>query len=157
MTFERTQDWELVKRIVTHPKIYPYVGDDFSVDPSLWEPEKNEAIWYLAVKDEGTIIGLFVYFPENYVCWHVHVCLLPIAWGRKAILAFCECIRWVFQNTPCERIVGSVPMWNFPAARLARNAGMTEFGINKASHLKKKRLHDQILFGISKRDIAWES
>src|ERR1700722_2317169 len=134
MTFERTEDWALVKSIITHPRIYSHMGDDSAISREMWEPQKNEAIWYITVRDEGELMGLFIFFPENSVCWQVHVALLPIGWGKKAIEAFEDCIRWVFKNTACERIVGSVPMWHFPAMRLARAAGLVEYGINKASH-----------------------
>jgi hypothetical protein len=104
ITVERTRDWELVKRIVTHPKIYPYVKDDFAPPPEKWEPIQHEHVVHLLCRDDHMVVGLFVLIPENAVCWEVHTNILPIAYGEKATECGRAGIKWVFENSICKRI-----------------------------------------------------
>src|SRR5260370_25434257 len=91
---------------------------------------------------------MFVFFPENSITWQVHVCMLPGAWGSAA-RAMREVFQWLWAQTACRRITGSVPVWNAPAIHCALRAGMTPFGVNQHSSLKNQRLHHQLLGGLS--------
>ncbi len=150
ITFERTRDWDTIKAIVTHPKIYPHISDDGSPASDEWEPIQNESVWYVLVKDDGLVLGLWILIPENYVCWKIHTCLLPVAYGEKAKIAVAALAPWVWQNTGCMRVITDVPAYNRVALRFARAAGLEEYGVNPRSYMKNKNLYDQILLGISK-------
>ncbi len=150
MTFQRTRDWALVKWIATHPMIWPNITDDFAPEPADWKPRTDEEIIYLIARDGDEVLGMFIFFPDNPVCWDVHVCMLPSAWGPRSLAAFLEMFQWVWANTNCMRIVGAVPKWNRRAALFALKAGMECFGINRKSHKKYGTLHDMALFGVSK-------
>lgn len=150
MTFERSRDWELIKRIVTHPKVYPFISDDFSASRDQWEPIKDESIWYVVVRDGEEALGLWAFIPENAICWKVHTCLLPAAWGAKARKAAEELAPWLWANTPCLRVITDVPEDNRLAFHFALVVGMKEFGVNPKSYMKHGRLHDQIMLGISR-------
>src|SRR5262245_35678219 len=150
ITFERTTDWETVKAIVTHPRVYPHVSDDGSPAAEQWEPIKDGLVWYVLVKDDGLILGLWVLVPENAICWKAHTCLLPAAYGAKARMAAAGLTAWIWGNTPCLRVITDVPDYNRLALKFAKEAGMEEYGVNARSYMKNKMLHDQILLGISK-------
>jgi RimJ/RimL family protein N-acetyltransferase len=90
-----------------------------------------------------------MFIPRNAVCFEVHLGFLPSGWGlaeKTAKLA----IGWIFSNTRCQRVFASIPEYNRLTLRLAKSAGMEEFGVNKASFLKDGKLRDQILMGLSK-------
>ena len=152
MNFERTKDTELIRRICTHAKIFPASSDDLSPSPAEWQPVEHDAIWYVLVKSEKTLLGLFPLFPQNSICWEAHLCLLPACYG-KTTEAVEGMFRWVFSNTQCLRIVGSVPVYNTLAIRLAERSGMKRYGVNTKSRLKNGVLYDQVLFGISRSEI----
>ena len=149
MTFERTTDYELVRRVVTHPRIWPGASDDFSPPAEEWRPIEHEALWYVAVRDGEEFLGLFVFVPASPVCWEVHTCLLPCSWGERAVQAAREVAEWIWLNSGCRRITTAVPAFNRLAHRLARRAGMREYGRNLKSYMKHGKLHDQILLGLS--------
>lgn len=150
MKFERTENWELIKKIVTHPRIYPAVSDDFSPKAEDWEPIKDENAWYVVVGDGEEMLGLWALFPENRICWKVHTCLLPKAYGERAKVAAGEGSAWVWANTPCLRLITDVPIFNRLALKFALYAGFTQFGVNPKSYMKYGKLHDVIMLGISK-------
>ena len=145
---ERTNDIEYIKQCVTHPKIWDYSTDDGSVEKDKYVPPIADAIYWLLVV-EDIPFGVFLLYPHNSICYEVHTCLLPDIWGRSV-----ECtlagINWVWENTPCRRIITNVPKYNRLAKRLAERSGFVQFGINPKSYLKNGSLHDQFMLGISK-------
>ncbi len=155
MTFERTRNWELIKRIVTHPKIYPHVSDDFCPPAEKWEPSHDESIWYVLCKDGEEVIALWLFMPHTQVCWQVHTCVLPAAYGPRARAAVEALAGWLWVNAPvCQRVVTDVPQYNRLAFRYALLAGMKEYGLNPKSYMKDGKLHDVILLGISRPGVA---
>ncbi len=148
--FERTTDLELVRSIITHPKIYDHVSDDGCPPADQFKPLDNPVIWYVLVVECEVLLGMWTFMPQNTACWEVHTCLLPVAWGdlgREAAKAMAE---WIWKNTPCRRLVTNVPVMNRMALKFAKAAGMEEYGVNPKSYLKRGTLHDQILLGMSK-------
>jgi len=91
-----------------------------------------------------------MFHATNAICWEVHTCLLPCAWGERAYIAARALPEWIWRHTPCRRIVTNVPSSNRLALRFALRAGMTIYGCNKASYLKNGRLCDQLCLGLSK-------
>lgn len=150
MKFERSTDWELIKSVMTHPKIWPHITDDFAVKVEAFEPINHESAWYVLVKDGEELLGLFALYPENRVCWKVHTCLLPNAWGRRARQAAREGVKWVFDNTECLRLITDVPEYNILAYRFAQMGGMVEFGKNPRSYMKNGQLQNVFMLGVSK-------
>lgn len=152
MTFERTIDYDLIKQIVTHSKIWPHITDDFSGKPEDFNPIQHESAFYLLVKEEREVLGVFALYPKNRICWEVHTCLLPTAWGKRARHAAKDGMRWIFEHTECLRLITDVPEYNVLALRFAHMAGMTQFGINPKSYMKNGKLHDVTMLGISKTE-----
>ena len=154
MTFERSRDWKLIKAVVTHPKVYDHVSDDFSPSQDDWQPIENDAMWYVLSKDGEEVLGLWAFHPINGICYEVHTCLLPSSWGERAHTAVKELVPWVWENMPCKRVVTQVPKYNRIAFYFAKHAGLQEFGVNAKSFLKRGKLHDVIWLGISKPEAA---
>lgn len=153
MKFERSEDWELIKKIVRHPKIYPSASDDFSPPAEEWEPVRHKDAWYVIASDEGETLGLWALLPDNRICWKVHTCLLPKAYGERARIAVGEFSAWVWANTSCLRVITDVPIYNRLALKFALHAGLTQFGLNPRSYMKNGKLHDVVMLGISKPGI----
>lgn len=149
MTFERIHDLLLIRAIATHPKIWPMIGDDLAGDAREWRPVLHDGIWYVLAEENDRKLGMLIFFPENSITWQVHICMLPEFWGAAARVLR-EVFAWIWERTNCQRITGSVPVWNGPAVHCALRAGMQPYGVNQHSSLKFSRLHHQILFGISK-------
>jgi RimJ/RimL family protein N-acetyltransferase len=149
ITVERTLDYELVRSIVTHPKIYPHVADDDAPKAEEWRPLESTVVWHILVRLDGEPAGVFILVPQNAVCYELHTCLLPMLWG-SATEAGRRMFAWMFEHSPCRRIMTNVPDYNRLALRAAQNSGMREFGVNTKSYLKRGILCDQIMLGISK-------
>lgn len=149
-SFERSTDWELIKSIATHRRVYPHISDDFSPKAEDWNPVQDERVWYVIVREDEEVLGMFALFPQSKICWEVHTCMLPKAYGEKGRAATKEAIKWLFEVSACLRIVTQVPHYNVIALRYAIDAGMKEYGYNPSSYMKDGVLQGITLLGISK-------
>lgn len=151
MTFERTWDWELVKGIVTHPKIWPQITYDGAPDPLDPFQDPGESTWCILAKDGDETLGLYVFQQQNPACWDSHIYMLPQAWGERARTATVEVFRWMFERTAARRIVGTIPDYNRFGVAFALHCGMVPFGVNPESVKKDGKLWDQMLLGITRK------
>ena len=158
--FERSTDYALIHRILTHPRIWPFISDDFSPPREQYQPVQHESIWYVVVHDQDSdprgpseLLGLWTFIPQNGVCWDVHTALLPNAWGKRGQTAARMLPEWIWINTSCRRIITTVPSYNRLALHFAIRAGMRVYGVNEASYMKNNKLYDQVCLGISKPGI----
>lgn len=149
---ERLYDSELIAQTLTHPRIFPHISDDACSSPSeLSIPDDPRYQFpFLAAYDGSEYLGLFMVHAHNLVLHEVHTCLLPAAWGPRSLRAARACIRWIFDNTACRRLITSVPDDNPLAFRLAVRAGMEAYGRNPKSIQRAGVLRDLIMLGISK-------
>lgn len=150
IAISRTFDGELVRQVMTHPQIWPHISDDGTAPVEEWRPADPTAVLYMVARDGEEVLGLWMLLPQNSITWEIHTCLLPNAWGPRARQAAKMMAEWIWANTPCRRLVTTVPEPNQLAKRFAVRAGMQEYGRNPASFLKNGVLHDQVLLGISR-------
>ena len=157
MTFLRTRDVRIIRAILTEPRIYPWMGDDFTPPAKQFRVNPDERIWYVLVRLDdyltglGGIIGLFAFVPDNTICWQAHVAMLPKVPPRITHQAGRQIVNWIFSNTPCCRIIASIPAYNRAAIRFGLQVmGLTGYGVNESSFQRHGRLWDQILLGRSK-------
>jgi len=150
--FYRSFDYDLIRHILTDEKIFPHITDDNSPAREDYRPPEGDHVWYVLVKDGAEILGLFILLPQNSICWEMHIAMLPSSWGDRALDACREFFPWVWEHTPCQRIVMHVPSSNRLALHYAVRAGMKIYGTNHLSFLKNGILRDQVCFGLSKSD-----
>jgi RimJ/RimL family protein N-acetyltransferase len=149
MRFERTNDMEAVRRIVTTPEIYRWLVDDNCPAAEDFRPEQSAAVFYVLTYDGPELLGLFGFIPQHRSV-ELHTSLLPTAWGPRAKQAIREVIAWIWDNTECDRILGPVPTDNRLALRFARASGMRKSFVKERSFLRGGKLYDQIVFEISR-------
>ena len=154
--FERSFDYELIRKIITHPRIYKHLVDDRCPPPEEYSPPQGEHIWYILVHDiypdagPEELLGCWIIHPHNSICYEIHTALLPNAWGETAHRAVRLVFEWIWEHTPCLRLITTVPYPNRLALHFAYRAGMTVYGTNHQSWLQDGKLWDQICLGINK-------
>ena len=149
MRAERTHDMQLVREIISHPAIWPHVHDDGVTEPN---PIDHEALYWVLITDEEKPLGVFLCHAHNTACYEMHTCILPESRGDKAAKAAQLFAGWMFNNTPCKKLITHVPEYNRIAYRFAKRGGMKDEGVNRASFLRYGVLIDQYLLGITKEE-----
>ena len=85
-------------------------ADDGAPDRELFYPPIVDSYYWLKASEEDKELGVFLFNPHNLVCYEGHSMLLGAARGKGA-----ECgaaaIDWMFNNTPCQRIIVNVPVF----------------------------------------------
>lgn len=146
----RSRDFELIRSLCLHPRIFPLISDDYTANPAEWMVPTSEVVIYLLARDREGPFGFGIFMPRTHVQYEAHLGFLPRAYGADARHAFERMLAWMWQNTTALRIVGEIVKPNTLAIRFARQAGFEIYGVNKASYLRGGILHDQVCLGISK-------
>ena len=123
---------------------------DGACPPEEYQPPCDEAIWYVLVKENDEVLGLFLIIPQTNVCAQVHTCLLPAGRNGKAVLIYRCGIAWLWENSGFEKLIGFTPSYNFAALRVAEQAGMQRVGVITKSLKKFGKLQDQVIFAIGR-------
>jgi len=143
MIFRCTNEKD-ISRIVNHPKVWDMVSDDLSQKPYV--SVMNDSIIYLTNKHKT---GLIRIDPFNGITGQVHTTALPELWG-KAVGFVKESTIWLFDNTRYMKVITFIPTYNKLAIKLAIKSGMEQEGCIKKSFLKGWKLHDQLIYGLTK-------
>ena len=145
---EQTHDMVLVEAILRHPKCWPNVSDDRT--PEDWHPQDLPGLyWALAIQGEQPI-GVFGLNSENGVMAQAHIAMLPEGRGKVAKAATEAFFRWVWAETPFQKVMGMIARRNSPARSLVCQAGMNRQGLLPRAFLKNGKLHDLMVYGIEK-------
>jgi RimJ/RimL family protein N-acetyltransferase len=155
MTFELTRDMAAVRAVITHPKIWANVIDDFSPAREDFQPIDSDFILYVLPKEDERILGVVAFEMRSHIVFEMHPVLLPETWWQwgKAKEATLGAMNWIWENTQAERIIGCVPLLKHRTKlRFPPKLGMTQYGVHPKSFLKGGVLVDQVLFGVSRPD-----
>jgi hypothetical protein len=153
MRAEKTRDAALIKSVITHPRVYPHVTDDGCPKVGNFDAlgaASSPQFHFVCIFDGPEFLGLFMFHQINLVMYEVHTCLLPNAWGERATKAAHLARDWMYQNTPCMKIITHVPRDNVLAFRFAKRCGMKVEGILVKSIQKNGALLDQTILGMEK-------
>jgi hypothetical protein len=145
--FERTTDAALIRGVITHPAVFPFMFSDGGPTAEEYEPPVIDGLWYVAARIDGALAGVFIFVPQTAVWYDAHVCVLPHA-RPKATELYKGVLAWVRANTPCRKVTGNIPVYNPASLLVATGAGAKVIGVNKASIMKNGRLRDQVIVGV---------
>jgi len=147
----RCKDTKSIAKILNHPKVFKWVGDDFAAIGYV-PVVLNEAIIWLMNKEQT---GLIKIDQVNFVTCHVHIATLPELWG-KADKFVEEALYWGFNWTHFLKVIALIPVFNNLALKLVERNGFEKEGCIKKSFLKNWELHDQSIYGLTKEDFLKE-
>lgn len=161
MTFERCEDPEMIRMIVTEQSIYPQVTDDNAPPPDQCHPPIHPDLLYLMCYDGDDPIGMWLFNPTCSTTLEVHTYMIPKYITRhgktfahwdfaKNKRAAKEAIEFIWEHTKVQRIWTTVPVFNAAARKFAKAAGLSQFGVNPQAFLKHGQYWDCSLMGISR-------
>jgi len=142
----QTHDMDAVAKILNHPRVYRMISDDMS--PSPFIPMDYVGAIYLM--DESRV-GVVRIDPMNGICCICHIATLPELWGGAKGFGM-EFIEWLFNNTVYIKVVGIIPAYNRLVIKLCRDCGFSQEGVIRKSFMKKWKIYDQMIFGLSKSE-----
>lgn len=147
-------DAKEVWAVMKSPDVWEHITDDAPVwmgEGELSMVVANPSLFFLVPVVDGIRVGVFFLHPWNYVTYELHSMVRKENRGKMVVAGLKELGRFMFDNTPCQKIVTHVPAGNFRAKALAQLMGMELIGNNRKSLLRGGVLIDQYLYGICKQ------
>ena len=96
-----------------------------------------------------------MFHRRNQATWEVHTCLLPVAYGPKALEALRVAEEWFWRTHPeAARVVTAVSRDNMRALRFAQYAGMKAWGTNPGGIRRDGVLYDEVWLGQSRPPLS---
>jgi RimJ/RimL family protein N-acetyltransferase len=144
---ERTSDINTIKSVVCHKDIYDFISDDYSPCAADYEPFIDDSVYWLLIKDNSKLCGLFMAHQINGITCEVHTCVLPESRGNQTADYTSKLFDWIFSHTHYKKVITHVPSFNPRALLLAEKSGMSIEGVNRLSFMKNNHIYDQYSLG----------
>ncbi len=109
---ERTEDWELIRAIATHPRAWKWIAAD-GLRPEDYRPLIHPRVHYLTDGD-----GFFCWKPMSLVAYEAHI----VHTGPGAEAFAREACEWMLSRGALA-LLAIIPAYNFHAIRLAEMTG----------------------------------
>lgn len=134
-----------------------------SIKDDVWDggiPKKlpvSPSIYYLLAKEErfsdgaveDIVIGAMMFVPMNSVTWNPHIAVYEEHRGLGTEVLK-EGMKWMFENTPCVKLVAYPPAFNKAMIRVFEKCEWKNEGYSPASFMWRGALHDRVMFGTGK-------
>lgn len=147
MKITRTFDVDLAYAIATTPDIWDTIAED-GQDPAGYVPDVESAC-YLVVREDGKLIGLYIFRRVNAITTEIHPMVLPKHRKQYSIAASKAVIAWFWENAPwCQKIIGWVPTLYPNVRKHGEAVGFELEGTNVQSYMKGGEVYDQWLLGL---------
>ncbi|HQU13690.1 MAG TPA: GNAT family protein [Thermodesulfobacteriota bacterium] len=139
--------------VLLHPAVRNRLFDDSPV------PTPDEIGKVLADPDVFVLMpaegALLIATPFLYSTFAVHQAAIPGIRGAAVVQAGRLAVRWMFDNVSgCRKLVGFTPSWNVPAIAAARRVGFSIEGCIAGAVVRYGILHDLIVLGIARGEVA---
>jgi RimJ/RimL family protein N-acetyltransferase len=122
-------------------EIKTYLSDDTGEIESHGE--------FIGVFDKKNQAGAYIVKPWNQFCYQIHGGVSKGYWGKGPEVCW-YAGQFIFNTTPCLKIVAIIPEFNRLMCKCVEKLGMVKEGKITKSYLKWSRLHDQIIYGMTK-------
>jgi RimJ/RimL family protein N-acetyltransferase len=152
----RTQDMALVKKLATHPAIYPHIIDDgCPKNPANWHPIDSSNRYYLipwliSLSNDPVPMGIIAFYPLNHVLFEAHIFLLPEFQGKATDSICLKTISWMFANSPCQKIMAFIPTTKIYLVNLVESLNFEREGYIKKSISYQGELVDQYIYSLGR-------
>lgn len=147
-------DRDMVQAILTDESVWDHISEDGtpeSVKAGIADFFlSNDKCFVLCPMDGVLLLAA----PFSSVALMGHVAIVSAARGAKAARAAVSAYRWIFENTGYTKIFGMPPSANKLASMFAAMTGMRAEGRVSKAFRKRGELHDLLVFGITKEELA---
>jgi RimJ/RimL family protein N-acetyltransferase len=147
--FTRRPDSAAVRSILTEPQSYRRMVNDTAPEREAFTlgcPHGYDAI---LAAESGKSVAVFLLFRKDARTAEVHFCFRPSAWGRSGYIA-AEFLRWVWETTTWQRLIGPIPSYNRLCLKLATAVGFRPFRVARDVGTKHGQPFDLILTDITR-------
>jgi len=145
---ERTFDTDLIRSIISTPRLKARIGDATVED---FDPQNQENLYYISCVLDGSVVGFVLFHPFNSLaCCQGHINFLPKFWGGALHELTRMAIDWMFEHTQFIKIVALIPDYYPLVLKHALAAGMKKEGYLINSVISNGKPDNMTLVGVDK-------
>lgn len=138
----------MFQRVFSHDSVFNSSKDDGVQNDADTAQRVLEDPRYIALMPHKN--AAFIFMAVNYIMYEMHVAIIEGDTRKKGLQHAVESSRWMFQNTPCQKIITYIPEYHLRALMFAKVCGMKKEGTLKDSFLVDGKLHDLVVLGATK-------
>lgn len=147
------RDANEVNDLMRDPSVYPHLIDDSCPPPEEYDAAPilaDSKIYILGWFEDSKLVGLWLGYPLNGITYQTHICISEGYRGGRVVRASIRAVRWMFDNSPCRKLVIFVPDCSTTVKIIAKAIGFEREGRLKNSFLRNGVLMDEIIYGLEK-------
>lgn len=142
----RCTNFKEIKRILSDPSVFFTAKDDgVTSENELTELILNSGIWLKPHQNT-----LFLFKKVNHITYDCHVAIIEGPARKFSAKNAVKAAKWLFENTPAQKIMGFIPEHYESAIMLMKVCGGLEEGRLTKSWLSRGIIQDMVLMGITK-------
>ena len=149
LTAQKTEDIEEIKSVLGHPVILEAISEDGAKLKDI--DVKNET--WVSIKKKDITIGIYNLVPLNAITMEVHAHVLPEYRKEYSMRTSRIFYKWFLENTDRLKLIAIVPFFHKNVQNFLISNKFTVEGINRKSFRRNNEIMDQIMFGITRKEI----
>ncbi len=149
LTAQKTIDTDEINSVLTNPVILKAISEDGAQLKNI--DIKNET--WVSIKKKDTTIGIYNLVPLNAITMEVHAHVLPEYRKEYSMRTSRIFYKWFLGNTDRLKLIAIVPLIHKNVQNFLISNKFTVEGINRKSFIKNGEIMDQIMFGITRKEI----
>lgn len=145
MIIEETRDLELIKSLLSDPKLFAVTyGQGNTIDTLVIDPNQR----YLLIKDRVNIYGFFQLREFTKIMIECHINIVSKYWGESdiSLTASIAGFKWLRDNTEYTKAFTDVPICCVEVIRLCKKIGWKLCGIVPTGCVYNKAFTDLLLY-----------
>lgn len=109
--------------------------------------------YWIGLHNGDDIVGCYRLHQLNSLTWEGHVFMLPEHREKYATLGCHTTLKWIIDNTDCQKLVANVPCKFKNVTNFLDKIGFQREGVNRSSYKKDGKIWDIINFGLTRSEI----
>lgn len=148
---ERTYDLKIIESVAFNKEIIgDLLEDGQTINDCGFDTEYD---CYLTVKLKDELIAIYILKPKSLTVLDIHPMVIP-EYRKRYCNKSLRCVfKWILDNCTVQKVVAQFPSTSKNIERFAVHNGFKKEGINRLSFMKNGELIDQVMVGITRKEI----
>lgn len=139
---------KMLQRVLTHPSVFYSACDDgIKNEGDLAGPILANQRFFVLMPHKNTA---FIFMAVNHIMYEMHVAIIEGETRKQGVKHAVDASRWMFKNTPCQKIITYIADDHPRAVIFAQVCGMERKTLLEDAALKNGKLIDVVLLDATK-------
>ena len=138
----------MLQRVLSHESVFYSAADDgIKNEGDLAGPVLSDPRFIVLMPHKNTA---FIFMAVNHIMYEMHVAIIEGDTRKKGIKHAVDASRWMFENTPCQKIITYIPEIHDRSVIFAQVCGMDKKTVLEDAYLRDGELGNLVLLDATK-------